>query len=96
MPYDIKVVADAWEATLRKTHANCVEMFGKLGYTWGHNDIISLRPLPEHKFAPCEHVIDARQKDQEVYLVRLSVPPIVSVWVNCKFFYIKNNISEDF
>ena len=53
-----KAVADAWEATLQKIDAKRAEAFGKLGYTWGHGEVVSLRSLPEYKFDPDEHVTD--------------------------------------
>ena len=53
-----KAVADAWEATLQKTNAKRAQVFGKLGYVWGHGEVESLRSLPEYKFDLDEDVID--------------------------------------
>ena len=53
-----KAVADAWEATLQKTDAKRAEAFGKLGYTWGHGEVVRLRSLPGYKLDHDEHVID--------------------------------------
>ena len=53
-----EAVADAWEATLQKIDANRPQVFGKLGYSWGHGEVVGLRSLLEHKFDPDEHVVD--------------------------------------
>ena len=53
-----KAVADASEATVLATAANCPQAFGKLGYTWGHGEVVSLRSLPNYKFDPDEAFVD--------------------------------------
>ena len=53
-----KAVADAWQATVRKTAATRPEAFGKLGYTWGEGQVVCLRSLPDYKFDPEEHFED--------------------------------------
>ena len=53
-----KAVVDAWEATLQKTAASPAEAFGKLGYTWGHGEVVYLSSLPDYKFDPDEHFQD--------------------------------------
>ena len=53
-----EAVADAWEATILKTAANRPQAFGKLGYTRGHGEVVSLSSPPDYKFDPNEAFVD--------------------------------------
>ena len=53
-----KAVADAWDATIPKTATTCPQAFGKLGYTSGHGEVVSLRSLSDYKFDPDEAFAD--------------------------------------
>ena len=53
-----KAVADAWDATILKIGTTRPQAFGQLGYTSGHGEVVSLRPLPDYKFDPDEAFAD--------------------------------------
>ena len=49
----------SWDATVLKIATTRPQAFGKLGYTWGHGEVVSLRSLPDYKFDPDEAFADA-------------------------------------
>ena len=44
-----RVIFAFHSAAGEKTAATCPEAFGKLGYTWGQGEVVSLRSLPDYK-----------------------------------------------
>ena len=65
-------------AKVLKTAANCPQAFGRLGYNWGHGEVVSLRSLPNYKYAFVDVCVSQVLMELGQHLLQLwPMPPAV-------------------